>query len=432
MTEALKPAHRAALDVAIEDLDAAAQPTKSEVFTACGVHAADLRDAIKAALAICEEGPRAPAVAGEVEEAVERLTLDLTAIDDHANALRVRVYEEDTDNWSVRYLGDMSKDIRTILAALQRPAVEGEAEPVAGTYRVGDFIGRSPVLCEHGSIDPNNLCPLCEGDPSPPAVEANDATAAQYKQAVSDTNRMRDDGTIPARPVKETLNWSEIAQARGDIAADLGARLCLARMTIENAVDVLANRGRFGSADDALANLQSTLAALRSGAPIDVFTNSEPEEIGSNTLSDKGLSPVSTAEEITPAPPAKDVGEWVTVPRDPSRKLIEDLAHEWAYTVEEACESYQGFLDVVTKHGAAGSDPSAYEAASPSPVGPTAEIDALLSEFAQPQFMTTTSGPDGYSLQFQWPKSQPDGMERMNALLDAFVAVAKKVNGGSQ
>lgn len=47
----LTVAQRAALDVAIEDLDAAAQPTKAEVFTACGVHAADLRDAIKAALA---------------------------------------------------------------------------------------------------------------------------------------------------------------------------------------------------------------------------------------------------------------------------------------------------------------------------------------------------------------------------------------------
>lgn len=59
MAEQLKPAHRAALDVAIEDLDAAAQPTKSEVFVACGAHAADLRDAIKAALALI------PAVSAE-------------------------------------------------------------------------------------------------------------------------------------------------------------------------------------------------------------------------------------------------------------------------------------------------------------------------------------------------------------------------------
>ncbi len=52
---------------------------------------------------------------------------------------------------------------------------------------------------------------------------------------------------------------------------------------------------------------------------------------------------------------------FVLVPRKPSRKLIEDLATEWAYDTEEACESYQGFLDVVGRHGLSGSDPSAYE-----------------------------------------------------------------------
>lgn len=50
MSENLTQAQRAALEAAVLDLDAAATPTSSDVFTACGVHAADLRDAIKAAL----------------------------------------------------------------------------------------------------------------------------------------------------------------------------------------------------------------------------------------------------------------------------------------------------------------------------------------------------------------------------------------------
>jgi len=55
-------------------------------------------------------------------------------------------------------------------------------------------------------------------------------------------------------------------------------------------------------------------------------------------------------------------GEWVMVPCQPSYKLVSDLATEWGYSIEEASESYQGFLDVVSRHGAAGSDPEAYEA----------------------------------------------------------------------
>lgn len=39
----------------------------------------------------------------------------------------------------------------------------GEGENPA-FYRVGEFIGNRPVLCEHGHIDPNNLCDYCEGD----------------------------------------------------------------------------------------------------------------------------------------------------------------------------------------------------------------------------------------------------------------------------
>lgn len=80
---------------------------------------------------------------------------------------------------------------------------------------------------------------------------------------------------------------------------------------------------------------------------------------------------VSTGDEA--ATPEAPEG-WVLVPRDPSRKLVEDLAHEWAYDVEEACESYQGFLGVCAKHGLAGSDPGAYEAAPPPP--PVAETSA--------------------------------------------------------
>lgn len=77
------------------------------------------------------------------------------------------------------------------------------------------------------------------------------------------------------------LDWKTIADERGKIAADLGARLVLARMAIENAVDVLRNRGRFGSPDDALANLSDTLAALRSGAtpPVAVPVSEEADQL---------------------------------------------------------------------------------------------------------------------------------------------------------
>lgn len=60
--------------------------------------------------------------------------------------------------------------------------------------------------------------------------------------------------------------------------------------------------------------------------------------------------------------PHPESGEWVMVPCQPSYKLVSDLATEWGYSIEEASESYQGFLDVVSRHGAAGSDPEAYEA----------------------------------------------------------------------
>lgn len=68
--------------------------------------------------------------------------------------------------------------------------------------------------------------------------------------------------------------------------------------------------------------------------------------------------PCADASALAPftAPPG-----WALVPLKPSRKLINDLAHEWAYSTEEACESYCGFLDVVARHGFGGSDPEAYD-----------------------------------------------------------------------
>lgn len=88
------------------------------------------------------------------------------------------------------------------------------------------------------------------------------ATAAELELIL---NQVRQEGRQSSGD-RAGLNWQEIAEVRGEICTDLGARLCLARMAIENAVDVLANRGRFGSPDDALASLQATLAALRSGS----------------------------------------------------------------------------------------------------------------------------------------------------------------------
>ena len=46
MSEDMNKRHKAALDVALLDLDVAAIPTKSEVFVRCGPAARDLHDAI--------------------------------------------------------------------------------------------------------------------------------------------------------------------------------------------------------------------------------------------------------------------------------------------------------------------------------------------------------------------------------------------------
>ena len=75
----------------------------------------------------------------------------------------------------------------------------------------------------------------------------------------------------------------------------------------------------------------------------------------------EGPRPELLAESASYPAPGEN-GEWVMVPCQPSYKLVSDLATEWGYSIEEASESYQGFLDVVSRHGAAGSDPAAYEA----------------------------------------------------------------------
>ena len=55
-----------------------------------------------------------------------------------------------------------------ILHAFNGPPVVSHEAPAEGAgedfYAVGEFVGRQPVLCVHGSTDPNNLCPYCEGE----------------------------------------------------------------------------------------------------------------------------------------------------------------------------------------------------------------------------------------------------------------------------
>ena len=118
----LKPAHRAALDVAIEDLDAAAQPTKSEVFTACGAHAADLRDAIKAALALI------PAVSAERPG---RPSLEQVAREVHPTA-----WELHDEIQRVAALPDQPRDFATMKAhcAAQLATSEARARNIMALF----------------------------------------------------------------------------------------------------------------------------------------------------------------------------------------------------------------------------------------------------------------------------------------------------------
>lgn len=66
----------------------------------------------------------------------------------------------------------------------------------------------------------------------------------------------------PARSEKvgDGLDWESIAEARAEQLKDLGVRYTLYSMAIRNAVDILANRGRFGIPDDALALLKGALS----------------------------------------------------------------------------------------------------------------------------------------------------------------------------
>ncbi|WP_137803432.1 hypothetical protein [Caulobacter sp. 3R27C2-B] len=71
-------------------------------------------------------------MATDLEGAVERFTLDLIEIEDHINAERVRLVQHSDDDWSVRYLGDLAKDGRTILDALASITRERDAMREAG------------------------------------------------------------------------------------------------------------------------------------------------------------------------------------------------------------------------------------------------------------------------------------------------------------
>lgn len=68
-----------------------------------------------------------------------------------------------------------------------------EAPAEAGEYQVGEFIGRQPVLCQHGSTDPNNLCDYCEGDKvwpgcaQPPAREDAQPVAWRWRVKRTET-----------------------------------------------------------------------------------------------------------------------------------------------------------------------------------------------------------------------------------------------------
>jgi len=57
--------------------------------------------------------------------------------------------------------------IAALADRLEALSSEGRGDLERAEYRVGDFIGRHPVLCIHGHIDMNNLCPKCEaGEPA--------------------------------------------------------------------------------------------------------------------------------------------------------------------------------------------------------------------------------------------------------------------------
>lgn len=74
-------------------------------------------------------------------------------------------FEEAVEAQQFRYL----KVADAILAFLRG----GRKQSNRAFYRVGEFVEGRPVLCEHGHVDPNNLCPYCEGDQPYPGRPPN-------------------------------------------------------------------------------------------------------------------------------------------------------------------------------------------------------------------------------------------------------------------
>jgi len=78
-------------------------------------------------------------------------------------------------------------------------------------------------------------------------------------------------GALPAPAGEKAINWEEVAEACAEHLREIATRYTLAKLAISNAIDILANRGRFGTPDHALENLRAALQALRSdeapGAP---------------------------------------------------------------------------------------------------------------------------------------------------------------------
>lgn len=104
----------------------------------------------------------------EAADAIEALLADLARKD---AALRPFAAEHECDGHATVRDFDLKVSITVPWSAVieARQALEtkagGASSDDAGrkTYRVGEFIGRHPVLCIHGHIDPNNLCTDCEG-----------------------------------------------------------------------------------------------------------------------------------------------------------------------------------------------------------------------------------------------------------------------------
>lgn len=124
--------HKATIDVALEDLDAAAQPAKCEVFTSCGAHAADLRDAIRHLTARAEKAEQhVKAIRETIHQACYLLRIEARANEMSANIMRDPVR---TGGWSGAENTARAFDrhglklagIRTALLAALGSVTEGE------------------------------------------------------------------------------------------------------------------------------------------------------------------------------------------------------------------------------------------------------------------------------------------------------------------